>query len=88
VLVVVHAGVIRGFVSHFLGLDYARHLKEKVSHRYIGDFTLDREGRCLRYDEHGKKSGFVRSGRVPVPWIRPAAGDATGADAQSCAPVI
>jgi broad specificity phosphatase PhoE len=68
VLLVVHAGVIRGFISHFLGLDYARHLKQKVSHRYIGDFTLDRDGSCTRYDELGKKSGFVRSGTLLVPW--------------------
>ena len=68
VLVVVHAGVIRGFVSHFLGLDYARHLKQKVSHRYIGDFTLAPDNTCMRYDELGKHSGFVRSGAVRVPW--------------------
>lgn len=75
VLVVVHAGVIRGFVSHFLGLDYARHLKQKVSHRYIGDFTLDQDNTCIRYDELGKNSGFVRSGTVQVPWINPAKDD-------------
>ncbi len=67
-LVVVHAGVIRGFISHLLGLDYARQLKQKVSHRYIGDFTLDRDGTCSRYDELGKKSGFVRSRAIRVPW--------------------
>lgn len=75
VLVVVHAGVIRGFVSHFLGLDYAQQLKQKVSHRYIGDFTFDTDGNCVRYDELGKKSGFVRSGAVLVPWKRPVPGD-------------
>jgi len=79
VLLVVHAGVIRGFVSHFLGLDYARHLKQKISHRYIGEFTLDREGACIRYDELGKKSGFVRSGTIRVPWIKPARVNAAGA---------
>jgi len=72
ILLVVHAGVIRGFVSHFLGLDYARHLKQKISHRYIGDFTLDRKGTCIRYDELGKKSGFVRTGTVKIPWMKPA----------------
>ncbi len=76
VLVVVHAGIIRGFISHFLGLDYARHLKQKVSHRYIGDFTLDHDNTCIRYDELGRNSGFVRSGTVHVPWINTALDDA------------
>jgi broad specificity phosphatase PhoE len=88
VLLVVHAGVIRGFVSHFLGLDYTSHLKEKITHRYIGDFTLDRKGRCLRYDELGKKSGFVRSGSVRVPWVRPAVDSAAGDDTLTAAPVV
>lgn len=67
VLIVVHAGVIRGLVSHFLGLDYAAHLKQKVSHRYIGDFLF--AGReCVRYDELGKLSGFVQQGSLTVPY--------------------
>ena len=68
VLLVVHAGVIRGLVSHFLGLEYADHLKRKVSHRYIGDFLF--AGRnCVHYDELGKLSGFVREeGGVAIPW--------------------
>ena len=66
VLLVVHAGVIRGFVSHFLGLDYASQLKRKLSHRYIGDFRF-RGHTCIRYDELGKRSGFVRDGIVDVP---------------------
>ncbi len=74
VLVVVHAGVIRGFVCHFLGLDYARHLKEKTSHRYIGDFTIGKDGRCTRYDELGKRSGFVRPGTIKLPWSSPPPG--------------
>jgi broad specificity phosphatase PhoE len=86
VLLVVHAGVIRGFVSHFLGLDYARHLKDKISHRYIGDFTLDRQGNCIRYDEPGKKSGFVRSGAVKVPWEKPAAKGSRPSSAASVNP--
>ena len=68
VLVVVHAGVIRGLVSHFLGLDYAANLKRKISHRYIGEF-LFADGNCVRYDELGKLSGFVREqGGVNIPW--------------------
>jgi broad specificity phosphatase PhoE len=66
ILLVVHAGVIRGFVSHFLGLDYAGQLKRKLSHRYIGDFHF-RGHACVRYDELGKRSGFVRDGAVQVP---------------------
>ena len=68
VLLVVHAGVIRGLVSHFLGLEYAEHLKRKVSHRYIGEFVFA-GGSCVRYDELGKLSGFVRQeGGVDIPW--------------------
>jgi broad specificity phosphatase PhoE len=66
ILLVVHAGVIRGFVSHFLGLDYASQLKRKLSHRYIGDFQF-RGHVCVRYDELGRPSGFVRDGVVEVP---------------------
>lgn len=66
VLIVVHAGVIRGFISHFLGLDYVRHLKQKISHRYIGDFVF--KGRkCVQYNELGKPSGFIRKGLIDVP---------------------
>lgn len=67
VLIVVHAGVIRGFISHFLGLDYARHLKQKISHRYIGEFVF--KGRkCVQYNELGKLSGFVRKGSIEIPY--------------------
>ena len=66
ILLVVHAGVIRGLVSHFLGLDYAENLKRKISHRYIGDFLFDEE-RCVRYDELGRPSGFVKEGIIQVP---------------------
>jgi broad specificity phosphatase PhoE len=65
-LIVVHAGVIRGFISHFLNLIYADNLQHKVSHRYIGDFQFDGPT-CMRYDELGKSSGFVQSGIVTVP---------------------
>ncbi|MGD8617264.1 MAG: histidine phosphatase family protein, partial [Gammaproteobacteria bacterium] len=68
-LVVVHAGVVRGFVCHLLGLDYAANLKQKVSHRYIGDFRIE-DGRCVAYDELGEPSGFVRHGVVDLPYRR------------------
>jgi len=66
-LFVVHAGVIRGLVSHFLGLDYAENLKRKISHRYIGQLEFE-GGACKRYDELGQKSGFVQSGAVKLPF--------------------
>ena len=74
VLIVVHAGVIRGLVSHFLGLNYADHLKHKISHRYIGDFLFEGED-CVRYDELGKPSGFVSDGVIETPFICPHASD-------------
>ena len=66
ILVVVHAGVIRGFISHFLNLPYAENLKRKITHRYIGDFTFA-GGHCVRYDEMGTPSGFVKDGVISVP---------------------
>jgi alpha-ribazole phosphatase len=66
-LIVIHAGVIRGLICHFLGLDYASNLKHRMGHQYIGDFTF--EGKtCVRYDELGKPSEFVRSGVIKVPF--------------------
>jgi broad specificity phosphatase PhoE len=66
ILVVSHAGVIRGLVSHFLGLDYARSLKHGIPFRYMGDFLF--EGTvCVRYDEPGKLSGFVRDAVIEIP---------------------
>lgn len=66
-LIVIHAGVIRGLICHFLGLDYASNLKQHMGHQYIGDFTF--EGKtCVRYDELGKPSEFVRSGVIKVPF--------------------
>ena len=70
VLIVVHAGVIRGLVSHFLGLNYADNLKHKISHRYIGDFLFEGAS-CVRYDELGKPSGFVREGVIEIPFSCP-----------------
>ncbi|MBL3590921.1 MAG: histidine phosphatase family protein [gamma proteobacterium endosymbiont of Lamellibrachia anaximandri] len=69
ILVVVHAGVIRGFVSHFLGLPYAKNLKRKITHRYIGDFMFEGD-QCVCYDELGKPSGFVRDGAISIPLER------------------
>lgn len=68
ILVVVHAGVIRGFVSHFLGLPYAKNLKRKITHRYIGDFLFEGD-RCIRYDELGIPSGFIRDCAISVPFL-------------------
>lgn len=68
-LIVVHAGVIRGLVVHFLELDYTSNLKRHMGHQYIGDFTLDGKT-CVRYDELGKPSDFVREGIVKVPYYR------------------
>ncbi len=67
VLIVSHAGVIRGLVCHFLGLDYARCLKHGIPFRYIGDFHFEGIS-CQRYDELGKHSGYVRHGVIDVPW--------------------
>lgn len=68
-LIVVHAGVIRGLVSHLLGLNFSAHLKAKISHRYIGDFLIHNGG-CAHYDELGTPSGFVRDGTLRLPWRR------------------
>ncbi|MCP5446281.1 MAG: histidine phosphatase family protein [Chromatiaceae bacterium] len=73
ILVVVHAGVIRGFISHFLGLPYAEHLKHKINHRYIGDF-LFKGNECIQYDELGELSGFVQDDVVSIPLERQADG--------------
>jgi broad specificity phosphatase PhoE len=69
ILIVVHAGVIRGFISHFLGLDYSSNLKRRIGHQYIGDFTFENE-QCIRYDELGKPSGFIKDGSIKVPLYR------------------
>jgi broad specificity phosphatase PhoE len=75
ILIVVHAGVIRGLVSYYLGLEYATQLKRKISHRYIGEFLFDGKT-CVRYDELGKPSGFARGPeRVRLPWCRAVATD-------------
>jgi broad specificity phosphatase PhoE len=73
ILIVAHAGVIRGLVSHFLGLNYADNLKRKISHRYIGDFQFE-GSTCVRYDELGKPSGFVSEAAIKIPFSCPATG--------------
>jgi broad specificity phosphatase PhoE len=83
VLMVVHAGVIRGLISYFMGLDYAENLKRKISHRYIGDFLFD-DDICVRYDELGKPSGFVKEAVIKVPCKCPLI---TGPDTFVAAPV-
>ena len=70
ILIVAHAGVIRGFVSHFLGLNYADNLKRKISHRYIGEFQFQGDS-CVRYDELGKPSGFVSEDAIKIPFSCP-----------------
>lgn len=69
VMIVSHAGVIRGMISHFLGLEYATSLKHSISFRYIGDFLFEGEN-CVGYDELGKPSGFVQDGVVEIPFSR------------------
>lgn len=67
VLLVAHAGVIRGLICHYLGLPYAPNLKRHISHRYIGVFEFD-GGHCQRYDELGSHSAFVRKSIVDTPY--------------------
>lgn len=69
ILIVSHAGVIRGIISHFLGLEYARSLKHGIPFRYIGDFLME-DANCLRYDELGKPSGFVRDDVIELPFTQ------------------
>lgn len=66
-LVVAHAGVIRGLITRLLDLSYPPHLKRKISHRYIGDFLIAGQ-RCLRYDELGQPSGFILDGAIRIPF--------------------
>ncbi len=67
ILLVVHAGVIRGFISDLLNLPYAQNLKRKITHRYIGDFRLDGK-KCVRYTELGQPSGFITNEIISSPW--------------------
>ncbi len=69
ILVVTHAGLIRGIVSHFLGLEYGPNLQHQVPFRYIGDFLFEGES-CVRYSELGQPSGFVQNGVIEIPVSR------------------
>jgi broad specificity phosphatase PhoE len=69
IFIVSHAGVIRGIISYFLGLDYGPNLKFRVPFRYIGDFQIE-GGHCLRYEEPGQASGLVDQGRIGLPFNR------------------
>ena len=66
VLIVVHAGVIRSLICHFLGLDYASNLRQHIGHRYIGIFDIQGND-CIHYEEPGTESGFVKQGIIKVP---------------------
>lgn len=67
ILLVTHAGVIRGLISHFLNLPFAQNLKRQISHRYIGDFWFE-NNRCVHYDELGVSSGFILDNTIKLPW--------------------
>ena len=68
ILIVAHAGVIRGLVSHLLNLDFGDQLRQAIPFRYIGDFQMD-QGICVNYAEHGELSGFVVNGVVELSGI-------------------
>ena len=70
VLIVAHAGVIRGLICYFLDLDYTSNLKQRVTHRYIGEFRFT-ENKCVQYNELGMPSGFVEDGLVKLPFVCP-----------------
>ena len=67
ILIVAHAGVIRGLISHYLGLDYRENLKQKITHRYIGQFNFKGTD-CESYTEIGKPSGFIENNIIRVPF--------------------
>lgn len=66
-LLVIHAGVVRGLICHYLQLPYAPNLARRISHRYIGVFEFD-QGQCHRYTEIGTHSDFIADGIVQVPY--------------------
>lgn len=66
ILLVAHAGVIRGLICHYLGLPYAPNLKQHISHRYIGAFEFEGEY-CRKYNEFGSHSDFVRKKIIDTP---------------------
>jgi alpha-ribazole phosphatase len=70
ILIVAHAGVIRALICYFLDLDYTKNLKQKITHRYIGEFSFV-QGNCISYNELGKYSGFVETGEISIPFTCP-----------------
>jgi len=66
VMIVVHAGVIRGLICHFLGLDYASNLKQHIGHRYIGIFDI--QNNRIHHEEIGTESEFIRQGIIKTPF--------------------
>lgn len=68
ILLVIHAGVIRGLICHFLDLDYSSNLKRKISHQYIGDFQIE-GSRCIQYEELGTPSGFINQEIIIPPGV-------------------
>ena len=67
IMVVVHAGVIRSLICHFLNLDYASNLKQQIGHRYIGIFDIKGKN-CTHYEEAGTESGFIKQGIIKLPF--------------------
>jgi broad specificity phosphatase PhoE len=65
-LCVVHAGVIRALVSHYLKLNFGAQLKRRISHRFIGVLDFD-SSNCCTYEEWGEPSGFIVDGVVALP---------------------
>lgn len=76
ILIIAHAGVIRALVCHLLGLDYRNNLKQRITHRYIGEFEF-RDDNCICYQEHGKPSGFLENNVISVPYSCPLAMNAS-----------
>ena len=65
-LVVVHAGVIRGLICHYLNLPYSENLRRRIGHRYIGVLNFDKKG-VVEYDEIGESSDFVNDKIFTIP---------------------
>ena len=82
VMTVAHAGVIRGLICHFLGLDLGPNLKQKISHRYIGELIIDKDA-CVYYGELGRPSGFAKHGVIELPFKRAKANVAAVSSAPS-----
>ncbi|HEY5734720.1 MAG TPA: histidine phosphatase family protein [Gammaproteobacteria bacterium] len=76
ILIVAHAGVIRGLICYFLDLDYTSNLKQKITHRYVGEYRF-MDKNCTRYSELGEPSGFVENGLVKIPFTCPLLMDAS-----------